>query len=172
MPTGPASPPQQQDWPPPGGWTPPPASPPPSWFKPFGRADFIGLGVLAFVLTVLDATFMAVGRHSHNTGLFMLWFALQALTCVGAGVFQAVRRRSWQEIAIVGAIAAVLLAFIVLVMVNPDPGSADCGSQGPCDTSFGLGAIVIAVLTFPLFGAMAALGRAVARLGGQRDRTG
>ncbi len=171
MATGPASPPQQQ-WPPPGGWAPPPTPPRGSRFRPFGRADFIGLGVLALVLTVLDATFMAVGRHSHNTGLFVLWFALQALACVGAGVSQALRRRSWQEMAIVGAIAAVLLGFIILVIVNPDPGSADCGSQGPCDTSFGLGAIVIAVLTFPLFGAMAALGRAVARLGGSRDQTG
>jgi len=122
---------------------------------------------------VLDATFMAVGRHSHTPGLFLvLWFCLQAVVCAGAGVFQALRRRNWQEIGIVAAIAAVLLALIVLVMVNPDPGSADCASQRPCDTSFGLGAIVIVVLTFPFFGTMAAVGRAVARLGRQRDRTG
>jgi hypothetical protein len=133
-------------------------------FRSLDRADIVGLGVLAVVLAVLDATFMAVGRHSHNTGLFVLWFGLQALACIGGGVFQALRRRRWQEVAVVGVIAAVLLAFIVLAMVNSDPGSADCASTQPCDTSFGLGAIVIAVLTFPLFGAMAGLGRAVTRL--------
>ena len=170
MTTGSESPPPQQS-PPPAGWAPPPTPPRASWFKPLGRTDFIGLAVLALVLTVLDATFMAVGRHSHNTALFVLWFCLQAVACAVAGVFQALRRRSWQEIVIVGGIAAALLALIVLVMINPDPGSADCGSQGPCDTSFGLGAILIALLTFPIFGGMAALGRAVGRLGPQRDPT-
>lgn len=154
-----------------GVWTPSPPTPPgTSWFKPFGRAYFIGLVILALVLTVLDLTFMVVGRQSDTTSLFVLWFCLQAVACFAAGAFQALRHRNWREIGIVGAIAAVLLAFIILVMVNPDPGSADCASKGPCDTAFGLGAVLIAVFTFPLFGAMAALGRAVARLASPRNR--
>jgi hypothetical protein len=153
------------------GGLPPPTRPRGVRLGSFGRADFIGLGVFALGLVVLDASFMAVGRHSHNAGLFVLWICLQAIACIGAGLFQAVRGRNWQEITVVGAIAAVLLAFIVLVMVNPSPGSPDCGSQGPCDTSFGLGAVVISVLTFPLFGAAAALGRALSGLRRRRDRT-
>ncbi len=161
-----------QDWSPPSpgtssphpGWPPPPPGgwlPPRRWLPPFGAADITALAVLAVVLTVVDAAFLTVGRQDKNVAVFVLWFSLQAAVCISAGIFQAVRRRSWWEIAIVASIASMLLAFIILVMTDPTAGSADCGSQGPCDTSFGLGAIFICIVTFPLFAITTSVGRVV-----------
>jgi hypothetical protein len=142
----------------------------PSWpvrrgpFATLQRADWIGLAVLAGALSVIDSVFLAMGRHDANVGLFVLWCCIQALICVAGGAFQGFRGRRWWEIIIVGSIAAVLLAFIVLVVANPDPGSADCASQNPCDTSFGLGALVISIITVPVYTAVAAVGRALGGL--------
>jgi hypothetical protein len=153
-----------------GGWSPHPGWPPPppgGWpprrraLPPFGAADVIGVAAVGVVLTVVDVVFLTVGRHDKNVAVFVFWFCLQALVCISAGVFQALRRRSWWEVAVVASIASMLLAFIILVVANPTAGSADCGSQGPCDTSFGLGAIFICVATFPLFAATTSIGRAV-----------
>jgi hypothetical protein len=65
---------------------------------------------------------------------------------------------------IVASIASILLAFIILVTANPQAGSADCSSQGPCDTSFGLGAILIFIVALPLFTVTTGIGRVLGRL--------
>jgi len=64
----------------------------------------------------------------------------------------------------VAAIASVLLAFVVLASADTAAFSADCPSTGPCDTSFGFGAILICVFTFPVFAGLAAAGRALGGL--------
>jgi hypothetical protein len=43
--------------------------------------------------------------------------------------------------------AAILLALVVLA--DSSPSLTDCSSNAPCDTSYGFGASVIAVITAP-----------------------
>jgi hypothetical protein len=59
---------------------------------------------------------------------------------------------------------SILLALIVLVSADPAAGSADCPSTGPCDTSFGLGAVLIVVFTLPVFAGLVAAGRGLGGL--------
>ena len=151
---------------PPGGW---PTKR--KWFhlatlKP---ADVVGLGVLGTMLAVTDAVFLALGRNSKDVGLFALWVGIQVFICILGGIFQGIRRRSWSETVIVGVGAAMLLALIVLIMAVRKSGAADCNGQGPCDTSFGFGAVLIAIITAPLFTGVVAIGRA---LSGLRKRFG
>jgi hypothetical protein len=132
--------------------------------KIFDRSDVVLFAVAGVVLAIVNAGFLAAGRDHGSVGLFAAWCAAQAAVCVAAGVIQGIRRRALWEVVIVGGGAAVVLAAVVLMMVNSDAGSSDCPSSGPCDTSFGLGAIVIAMVTTPLFSAVALAGRGLGDL--------
>jgi len=152
-----------------------PTPPAPTWLvaprrsRALGAVDVAGLVVVFAVLAVADVIFVVLLRRTASdetapVGLLATWSVVQVVVCVGAGSFQGMRRRRWWEIAIVATIASVLLALVVLVTADPAAGSADCASAGPCDTSFGFGAILICVFTFPVFAGLAAAGRALGGL--------
>ena len=132
--------------------------------KGLRRTDWIGLAVLAAALTVVDVWFLTAGRHDSNVGLFILWCCMQGLVCFAGGAFQGLRQRSWWEIVVIGAVAALVLVVIVLALADSDPGSADCPQQSSCDVSFGFGAILIAAFSVPMFTGVASLGRALGGL--------
>jgi len=143
----------------------------PGPFVGLRRREQIGLGVLAAVLVVVESVFISVGRHEADPGLFVLWCCVQAAICIAGGLFQGLRGRSWWEVIIVGAMAAMVLGFLALTLSDSDPGSADCPGQAPCDLSFGFGAIVIVLVTAPLFTGVACLGRALGGvIGGEGPR--
>lgn len=152
--------------------------PPPTWAaavprsRPVRTADVVGWVALFVSLVVIDIVFVSTVKRvgsEHSAGPLLGWLVAQSMICVAGGVFQGVRHRRWWEIVIPALMASVLLAFVVLVSADPTAGSADCPSTVPCDTSFGLGAILIVMFTTPIFVGLVAIGRGV---GGLARRTG
>ena len=115
------------------------------------------------IFVVVDALFLAAGRNTDNQALFWLWVAVQASLCFVGGCIQALRRRHLVELLAVAGIATAALLVVVVAMVNPDAGSQDCPSRGPCDTSFALGYVLIAVVVMPVFAALSGIGYAAIR---------
>jgi hypothetical protein len=133
----------------------------------------IELAVIAVLLLVLDLTFIAIAEHagSHRSGgPVVLWLVLQAATVFVAGILQGVRRRGWWQAAFVAAVASGVLAFTALVTANTNPGSADCPGTQPCDTSFGLGAVLIGGVAFVALALVALVGRVLGGLATHRRR--
>jgi hypothetical protein len=131
----------------------------------------VALAVIGVLLLALDLTFIAIAKHAgsqRSGGPVVLWLALQAAIVFVAGILQGVRRRGWWLAALVAAVGSGVLAFTVLVTANTNPGSADCPGTQPCDTSFGLGAILIGGVAFAALGLVALIGRVLGGLARHR----
>ncbi len=133
----------------------------------FSGFDITGLAVLAVLITVADVVFMArvkdVGSK-HSGPVLLAWLLVVGVACLAGGLFQAGRARPWWEIVVIGAFSGALAGFVILVIADPTAGSKDCPGSGPCDTSFGAGAILIGVLLTPVFTGFAAAGRGLGNL--------
>ena len=141
--------------------------------RPFSRPDILGLTVLLAVLAITDVLFVLhvkdVGSK-HSGPVVLTWVLVVGVLCFLGGLFQAARARPWWEIVIIGAGAGALVGFVVVVLANPTAGSQDCPGSGPCDTSFGAGAIFLGVLLTPVFAGFGAAGRGIGHVIARRGR--
>jgi hypothetical protein len=127
------------------------------------RSDVRDLVILTVVFVAVDVWGVSAARSRtspSNNDLLVRWATILAIACIAIGIVQALCRRPWHRTLATAVLAAFVLAFIVYVSANSDPGSADCPGQGPCDTGFGIGALFIVLGTGPCFMALLSLGRA------------
>ena len=127
------------------------------------RSDVRDLVVLTLVFIALDVWGVSAARSRpspSNNGRLVFWVAILAIACITVGIVQGLLRRPWHRTLATAVLAAFVLAFIIYVAANSDPGSANCPGQSPCDTGFGIGALFIVLGTGPCFMALLSLGRA------------
>jgi hypothetical protein len=127
------------------------------------RVLLVAIGVLV-VFDIACITVLQSTAPHQGAPVIVVWLVGQVLICfLGGGAQIALQSAGRDKRFTIAATAAVLLAVSALLAGDSSARSTACSSARPCDTSFGLGALVIGAVSLPLFFGAVALGRVIAR---------